>query len=326
MSELPSGTVTLLFTDIEESTRLLQDLGHRYGDVLAHHHALIRNAVAQHDGHEVDVQGDGFLIAFARADDAVVAAADAQRALGELDAVRVRMGVPRGQPQRGGSGYVGLDVHRAARIRDAAHGEQVLLSQTTRDLVDVEVRDLGEHRLRDLTRSQRLYQLVARDLRHDFPPPRTLENRPTNLPVQATPLIGREDELGETTELVRRDDVRLVTLTGPGGCGKTRLALQTAAELLDEFPDGVFFSALEALEDGALVVPTIAQTLGVDETGGPTLADALGNVSGDRRLLLVLDNFEQVLDAAPELRGAFGSTSVKLLVTSRAPLRLSGEH
>jgi predicted ATPase/class 3 adenylate cyclase len=326
MSDLPSGTVTLLFTDIEGSTRLLQKLGDRYGDVLARHHALIRNAVAQHDGHEVDVQGDGFLIAFARADDAIAAAADAQRALGELDRVRVRMGVHTGQPQRGGSGYVGLDVHRAARIRDAAHGEQVLLSQTMRDLVDVEVRDLGEHRLRDLTQSQRLYQLLAPGLRRDFRPPRTLENRPTNLPVQPTPLIGRERELAETAELVRRDDVRLVTLTGPGGCGKTRLALQAAAELVDDFPDGVFFAALEALEDPGLVLPTIAQTLGVDETGAATLADALGDFIGERRLLLVLDNFEQVLEAAPRLRGLFAPTNVKLLVTSRAPLRLSGEH
>jgi predicted ATPase/class 3 adenylate cyclase len=326
MPDLPSGTVTLLFTDVEGSTRLLQELGDRYSGLLDDHHRLIREAVATHDGVEVDVQGDGFLVAFARADDAVAAAADAQRGLRQVDGLRVRMGIHTGQPQRGGSGYVGLDVHRAARIRDAAYGGQVLLSHTTRDLVDVQTRDLGEHRLRDLTQSQRLYQLVAPGLRGDFPPPRTLENRPTNLPVQPTPLIGREQELSDVSALVRRDDVRLVTLTGTGGCGKTRLALQAAADLVDEFPDGVFFVALEAVEDPALILPTIAQTLGVNETGSSTIGDALGHFLGGRRLLLVLDNLEQLLDAAPELRQVFSPTRVKLLVTSRAPLRLSGEH
>ncbi len=315
-----------MFTDIEGSTRLVEDLGDGYAELLEEHRRRIRETVAAHGGVEVDVQGDGFLLAFERADDAVAAAADAQRALADLDHVRVRIGIHTGQPRLGGAGYVGVDVHRAARICAAAHGGQILISQTTRDLVEADVRDLGEHRLKDLTQAQRICQVLAPGLAYDFPPPRTLENRPTNLPTQPTPLIGREIEIAETTGMVRRPDVRLVTLTGTGGCGKTRLALQAAAELVDEFSDGVFFVALEAVEDPALVLPTIAQTLGVNETGAQSLAGAVTDFLGNRSLLLVLDNFEQLLDAGPSLLELLAPTRVKLLMTSRAPLRVSGEH
>jgi predicted ATPase/class 3 adenylate cyclase len=324
--ELPRGTVTLLFTDIEGSTRLVQELGDEYATLLEEHHRRVREGVATHGGVEVDVQGDGFLIAFERADDAVAAAIGIQRALADLERIRVRSGIHTGQPRHSGSGYVGVDVHRAARISGAGHGGQILISQTTRDLVEAEVRDLGEHRLKDLGHPQRIYQVLAPGLEADFPPPRTLENRLTNLPAQPTPLIGREHELSATTELIRRPDVRLVTLTGAGGCGKTRLALQTAAELVDDFPGGVFFVALEAVEDPALVLPTIAQTLGVNETGAQTLGGALIDFLGDRRALLLLDNLEQLLEAGPSLLELMAPSKVKLLVTSRAPLRLSGEH
>lgn len=318
--------MTLLFTDIEGSTRLVQELGDEYAPLLEEHHRRVRGGVANHGGVEVDVQGDGFLVAFERADDAVAAAIEIQRALADLEQIRVRSGIHTGQPRHSGSGYVGVDVHRAARISGAAHGGQILISQTTRDLVEAEVRDLGEHRLKDLGHAQRIYQVLAAGLEVEFPPPQTLENRLTNLPAQPTPLIGRERELSATTELIRRPDVRLVTLTGTGGSGKTRLALQTAAELIDDFPGGVFFVTLEAVEDPALVLPTIAQTLGVNETGAQALTGVLIDFLGDRRALLLLDNLEQLLEAGPSLLELMAPTQVKLLVTSRAPLRLSGEH
>lgn len=326
MAELPQGTVTLLFTDIEGSTRTLESLGDAYGETLEEHHRRIRDAVRQQGGVEVDVRGDGFFVAFERADDAVQAAANAQTALADLDGVRVRMGIHTGQPRPGGEGYVGLDVHRAARICEAAHGGQILVSQTTRDLVDGETRDLGEHRLKDLTRPQRLYQLVGPGLATDFPPPRTLENRPTNLPSFLTPLIGRDQEVARLTEFLGRDDIRIVTLTGPGGSGKTRLALQAAAELVEEFPDGVYFIALESVDDPELVLPTVAQTLAVNETGSRTLAEALSEFLRDKRLLLVIDNFEQLLDAAALVSDLATRAQAKLLLTSRAPLRVTGEH
>jgi class 3 adenylate cyclase len=244
--KLPSGTVTLLFTDIEGSTRLLDELGQRYAQVLAEHRRTLREVFSRHGGVEVNTEGDSFFVAFSRASDAVLAANGIQDALAD-GPVHVRIGIHTGEPVVTEEGYVGLDVHRAARIMAAAHGDQVLLSETTARLLDSapELRDLGEHRLKDLTAPQRLYQLGDRI----FPPPRTLYQ--TNLPIQPTPLVGRERELEEVGALLRSN--RLLTLTGAGGSGKTRLALQLAAEAVEQFPDGVFWVPLQALRDPALV-------------------------------------------------------------------------
>jgi predicted ATPase/class 3 adenylate cyclase len=326
MSGLPSGTVTLFFTDVEGSTRLLRDLGERYDAVLAEHHRVVRRALQRHGGREVDTQGEAFFATFPRATGAAEAALDVQRA----DHVfRVRIGIHTGQPRVGETGYVGLDVPRAARICAAGHGGQVLLSQTTRELVSDEfrLRDLGLHRLKDLSQSQRLYQLLAEGLDDVFPPLRTLESRPTNLPVQPTPLIGRERELEAVTRLLREDTVRLLTLTGPGGSGKTRLALQAAAELIEDYADGVFVVPLDAVEKAELALPAVAGTLGVTEAGPQPLADALREFLHAKETLLVLDSFEHLLGSASVVSDLLvGAPGLELLVTSRAPLRLTAEQ
>jgi class 3 adenylate cyclase len=269
MPALPTGTVTFLFSDIEGSTRLLRRLGSDYAQALGEHQALLRAACATHDGVEVDTQGDAFFVAFPTAPQAVAAAAAATRALAAhawpaSTSLRVRMGLHTGAPQLVGDHYVGLDVHRAARIAAAGHGGQVLLSEATRVLVEqtlpagCALRDLGAHRLKDLQQAERLYQLALLDLPADFPPLNTLDARRHNLPIQPTPLLGREQTLAAVTALLRREEVRLVTLTGPGGVGKTRLAIEVAADLLEEFADGVHFVSLAALRDPALLLPTIA--------------------------------------------------------------------
>ena len=232
MRELPTGTVTFLFTDVEGSTRLLHELGDGYADALAEHRRALREAFRAHGGVEVDTQGDAFFYAFESAKGAVAAAQAGQEAIA-AGAIRVRMGLHTGEPQLTEEGYVGIDVHKGARICAAGHGGQVLLSQATRDLNDVELKDLGPHRLKDLSAQERIYQLG----RGDFPPLNTLYR--TNLPVPATPFLGRERELAEVTELLSRENVRLLTLTGPAGTGKTRLALQAAAEAAEAFPDGI---------------------------------------------------------------------------------------
>ena len=333
MAELPRGTVTLVFTDIEGSTRLLASLGSRYEEVLASHRTLLREAFRSHGGVEVDTQGDAFFYAFSRATDAVMAAAEAQRALEShpwpaSHQVRVRIGLHSGEPQITDEGYVGEDVHIGARIGSAAHGGQVLLSDATERLLPgsiegIGVRDLGEHGLKDLAARQHLYQLVIEGLSNDFPPIRTLDGRPNNLPRQLTALIGRDHEVQQACSLLGRDDIAVLTLTGPGGTGKTRLALEVAAELLDDFPHGVFFVDLSTLTDSSLVVSSVASALSLRETLGRTIYESLEDYLSDKRMLLVLDNFEQVVGAAAQVASLLASaTELKVVITSREPLHI----
>jgi class 3 adenylate cyclase len=337
-SDLPTGTVTFLFSDIEGSTQLLQRLGSDYARVLGEHQALLRAAFVAYGGVEVDTQGDAFFVAFPTAPAALAAAAQVTQALAahawlEGSAVRVRIGLHSGTPQLVGDHYVGLDVHRAARIAAAGHGGQVLLSEATYGLVEdelpdgVTLHDLGAHRFKDLQHAEHLHQLVLPGLPADFPPLKTLDARLNNLPVQPTPLLGREETLTAVCALLRREGTRLVTLTGPGGIGKTRFSIQVAAEVLDDFPDGAWFVRLSRLTDPGLVLPTVAQSLGVPEMGGQSIAATLRTHLRDKRLLLVLDNFEQVVAAAPRLvEWLAAAPQLHILVTSRAGLRVRGEH
>ena len=334
---LPTGTVTFLFSDIQGSTRLLHRLGSRYARVLEEQRVVLREAVAAEGGIEVDASGDAFFAAFPRATGAVHAAAAIQRALGahrwpEGESLRVRMGLHTGEPNVTSAGYTGMDVHRAARICAAAHGGQVLLSETTRELVYHELppatrlRELGEHRLKDLNRPVRLHQLVMEGIASEFPPLRTLDNRPHNLPVQPTSLVGRERAIRAVTDLLRRPEVRLVTLTGPGGTGKTRLSLQVSANLIDDFKDGVFFVPLAFTSDPSLVPSAIAQALDVRENPAVPLIEALRDRLHGRELLLLIDNFEQIMDAAPFVTDLLRmAPGINVVVTSRTVLNLSGE-
>jgi len=278
----PTGTVTFLMSDIEGSTRLVRSLGvERYEAALEEHRRLLRDAFARYAGYEFNTEGDSFFVAFARAQDAVRAAADAQHALADHrwadgERIRVRIGVHTSEANLSGSDYVGIGVHRAARIGAVGHGGQILLSQTTRDLLEDEsgfaVVDLGTYKLKDFAEPQRLYQLVDPRLPREFPPLRTLANRPTNLVAPPTPLVGRESELDALRTFAQRAEVRLITLTGPGGTGKTRLALQAASDLVAEFEGGAYAVMLQAIRDPGLLLPAIAQTLGVSEAAGQSLA------------------------------------------------------
>ena len=259
MSELPRGTVTFLFTDIEGSTRLLDELGaEAYGVALGEHRRVLRDAFERHGGVEVDTQGDAFFVAFPTAPGALGAAREAQDAL----EVPVRMGLHTGTPLLTEQGYVGADVHRAARIAAAGHGGQVLLSAATKELVEASVSDLGEHRLKDFEEPTRIFQLGTTE----FPPLKTISN--TNLPRPASSFVGRAREVAELVALLR-DGARLVTLSGPGGAGKTRLALEAATELVPDFRAGVFWIALATIRDPALVMDTVATTLGAMDFPAP---------------------------------------------------------
>lgn len=334
---LPSGTLTFLFSDIEGSTRLVQQLGPEgYGDVLAVHRELLRAAFTAHGGTEVGTEGDSFFVVFAAAPAAVAAAVDAQRALAAahfprgVEVVRVRIGLHTGLGVVSAGTYVGTDVNRAARIAAAANGGQVVLSAATVSLLGdglpagVRTRDLGEHRLKDL-RPERLAILEIDGLASDPRPIRSLDTRPNNLPTQVTSFVGRAAELEETGAML--GTARLLTLTGPGGTGKTRLSLQLAAMVAADFPDGVYFVALEPIREPALVGPTIAAVLGLIEDASVAIGDRLAGWIGSRKILLVLDNFEQVVDAAPLVGELLRATSeLKLIVSSRAALRVSGEQ
>ncbi|HEU5212803.1 MAG TPA: adenylate/guanylate cyclase domain-containing protein, partial [Gaiellaceae bacterium] len=312
MRDLPGGTVTFLFTDVEGSTRLLGEHGDDYAGLLADHRRLLRDAFTAHGGVEVDTQGDAFFVAFARASDAAAAALDAQLALAATP-VRVRMGLHTGEPQVTDEGYVGMDVHRGARVAAAGHGRQVLVSEQTARLLDrAEVRDLGVHRLKDVGET-RIYQLGD----EEFPPLRTLYQ--TNLPTPANPLIGRKKELVDIVRLLAVDRERVVTITGPGGTGKTRFSVAVASEVADAFAHGTWFVDLSAVRDPALVLPSVGVALGAR---GPVA----GHI-GDDEVLVLLDNLEQVIDAAPELAGLVAACPrLQLLGTSREPLRIEAER
>jgi predicted ATPase/class 3 adenylate cyclase len=313
--DLPSGTVTFLFTDVEGSTKLLYELGaEAYTAALAKHRRAIRGACSAHGGVEVDTQGDAFFFAFPTAPGAVEAARTVTKALAS-GPIRVRVGLHTGTPLVTAEGYVGSDVHRAARIAAAGHDGQILVSSSAATLIEVSetLLDLGEHRFKDLAAPERIYQLGE----VEFPPLATI--RQTNLPIPATRFLGRDRELGDVVSLLSRDDVRLLTLTGPGGTGKTRLAVQAAAALAERYLHGIWWVPLAPLRDPKLVLETAAHTLGAK--------NGLAEHVADKCLLLLLDNFEHVIDAAGPLASVLAACpNLSLLVTSRERLHVSGEH
>jgi len=308
---LPSGTVTFLFTDIEGSTKLLHELGAQgYAEALDRHRQVVRESCGRHGGVEVDTQGDAFFVAFPTAPGALGAAHEAQAAL----EIPVRMGIHTGAPLLTEEGYVGADVHKAARIASAGHGRQILLSTASAALLENDgLRDLGEHRLKDLSAPERIFQLGD----GDFPPLKTLYQ--TNLPIPATPFLGRERELAELGELLVGSEVRLLTLLGPGGTGKTRLALQSVAAASDQYPDGVFWVALAPLRDPGLVLEAASKAVGS--------SNGLVDHVADKRLLLLLDNFEHLMGAAKDLAELLGSCpNLSVVVTSRELLQVAAEQ
>ena len=339
MADLPSGTVTFLFTDIEGSTALWERDRAAMASAVERHIALLEAAIRAHGGAHFKTIGDAVQAAFSAAPAAVAAACDAQLALlaedwGEIGPLRVRMALHAGEAEPDTHGdYLAAPLNRLSRLLSAGHGGQILLSQTVQQLsrgalpAGTELLDLGDHRLRDLLEPERVFQLVRPGLPADFPPLRSLEGRPNNLPRQPTLLFGREREVEEVADLLRREEIQLVTLTGPGGVGKTRLALQAAADVLEVFPDGAFFVELAPLADPALVPSAVASVVGVREEVGQPLIKTLTTFLCDRELLLVLDNFEHLLPAAPAVSDLLRACPrVKVLATSRAPLHLRGER
>ena len=337
MADIPTGTVTFLFTDIEGSTRLWEKFPEGMKTALARHDEILREAIEAHVGYVFKTVGDAFCAAFPTASDALEATLEAQRSLsaeqwGETGPLKVRASLHTGAAEERGGDYFGPPVNRVARLLSSGHGGQVILSQPTYDLVrddlpeGTSLSDMGEHRLKDLVRPEHVFQLVSPDLPADFSPLKTLDTRPNNLPAQPTALIGREKELDEIGKLLLRDDVRLVTLNGPGGTGKTRLGLQVGADMIEDFNDGVFFVPLAPVTDTELVPTTIAHILGLQESGGQPILESLKSYLKNKEILLILDNFEQIVSAAAYVADILStSPKLKMLVTSRETLHLRGE-
>lgn len=336
MPDQPLGTVTFLFTILEGSAQLLQHLGERYVDVVGEHRRLLRAALQEAGGYEVDSAGDGFFYAFGRAGDAVRAAVAAQLAINahpwpEGATVRVSIALHTGEATIDAGGYVGLNVHRAARICAVGWGGQILLSQETYALIEhdlppgVSARNLGEHRLKDLQRREQIFQFVQPDLPADFPPLRSLDTLPNNLPHQLTSFIGREREMADLKNLLTT--TRLLTLTGPGGCGKTRLALQVGADLLEEYANGVWLVELAALNDPALVPQAVASMWHLRPEPGRALLATLGDYLKRKHALLLLDNCEHLIGASADLAASLLQTcpNLKILAISWEPLGLAEE-
>ncbi len=334
---LPTGTVTFFFTDIEGSTGLLQALGHEtYGRLQDEHNAIMREAIDQGSGVEIRTEGDAFFAVFGSPAGAVLAATRVQKGLAahawpDGSEIRIRIGMHTGEGSLGGDDYLGIDVNRAARVAAVGHGGQVVLSTATAGLVEhtmpdgVVLRDLGLHRLKDFPDPLRLHDLVIPGLPSDFAQLRTLDARPTNLPAERTSFVGRLDEVARLEEML--GGARLVTLVGPGGTGKTRLAIHVASQMLDLFADGAFLVDLSAVSDAEVVLPEIATALKVLRKPGDAAAEALRGHLRDRQLLLVLDNMEQVVEAAAVVGDQLdGSPGLTVLATSRVPLQLAGEQ
>lgn len=335
MRELPSGTLTLLFSDIQGSTVLLRELGSAYGEILEMHRTIVREGFGSANGIEVDASGDSFFVAFQDASDAVRAALQIQRSLGSHSwpkpGLRVRMGLHTGAVASSEGSYVGLAVHEAARIMGAAHGGQVLISDVTRSLADPDAltdaafRDVGEHHLKDFDAPRRLYQLAHPDLEESFPELRTDRVTADSLPTELTSFIGRESEILEIAKQIVSG--RLVTLTGTGGVGKTRLAIRSATAVSESFGDGTWFVNLAPVSDETMVAPTIASVLGVREAAGQSLENVIADAIGRRRMLIVLDNCEHLLEPCGLVTKTLleRCPSLTFLATSREPLGLPGE-
>ncbi|HJU86173.1 MAG TPA: adenylate/guanylate cyclase domain-containing protein, partial [Gemmatimonadota bacterium] len=335
---ISAGTATFLFTDIERSTEMWEHYRSVMPRALERHDAVMRDVIAACDGRVFKEVGDAFHAVFADPSRAIAASIAIQRSLRAEswetpEPIRVRIALHAGEAQERDGDFYGPTLNRTARILSAGHGGQILLSQAVERLVEdrfpegAALRDMGERRLKDLDRPVRIFQLVADGLDDEFPPLRTLDARPHNLPAQATPLVGRERELKAVRDLVLRDSARLVTLTGPGGTGKTRLALQVAAEVIDAFRDGVFFVNLTSVREPERLSSVILQALDVMPDSGETPDAALRKWLVDRQVLLILDNFEQIVASAPRIGALLrDAPRLTLLVTSQAALRIGGEH
>lgn len=332
MTDGPARQVTFLLSDIEGSTRLLRTVGPRYPAMVKRHRAILGAAAERHGGRLTPVEGDGCLAIFDAPEKAVAAAVDAQRDMHRQDwgpiPLRVRVGVHSGQAVLHHGEHFGLDLHRAARITDAGHGGQVLVSGATRDRLaqlpnGIALRDLG-HRLRDLEGSVHLFQVVTEGLHDEHPPLRTLSPDVHNLPAETVTLVGRDREIVLVHRLL--EEHRLVTLTGPGGIGKTRLAIHVGASTASRYDDGVRFVELTRVTDPTAVTALIASTLGISTSGGSAPGAVLAEALRDRSMLLILDNFEHVVDAAPAVGDLLAAApGIRALVTSRERLLIAGE-